>query len=96
MIDHSKPWTAYCTAPKFAKKVGQRLRSKDGSIIVIVSVTRPTYIESEMRCKYTYMTRPASEEEARQAIDADAAALAAKAASTAAALVADDIRHANS
>jgi len=94
MIDHSKPWTAYCTSPNFAKVFGQRILSKDGSVIVVVSVTKPKYVEDEMRWRYTYMTRAATQAETDESIVAVAEAAAAKEAATRAALRADDERHA--
>jgi len=94
MIDHSKPWTGYCTSPKFAKIAGQKFLGKDGSVIVVVGVTKPKYIEDQMRWKYTYTTRPATAEEAAESLTANADAEFQKAAATRAALRADDERHA--
>ena len=93
MIDHSKPWTAYCTSPKFSRVVGQRILAKDGSVIVVVSVTKPKYIPDQMRWKYTYMTRPATAEETAESLAANAEAAVKKEAATKAALRADDVRH---
>jgi hypothetical protein len=94
MIDHSKPWTAYCTSPKFARIAGQRILAKDGSVIVVVGVTKPKYTEDQMRWKYTYTTRPATAEEAAEFLAANAEAASKKEAATRAALQADDERHA--
>jgi hypothetical protein len=94
MIDHSKPWTAYCTSPKFAKVAGQRILAKDGSVIVVVSVTKPKHIEDQDRYRYTYLTRAATEAETAESLAANAEAAAKKEAATRDALRADDERYA--
>jgi hypothetical protein len=94
MNDHSKPWTAYCTSPKFAKVPGQRILAKDGSVIVVASVTKPKHIVDQMRWKYTYLTRPATAQETAESLAANAEAAAQKEAATKAALRADDERNA--
>lgn len=89
MIDHSKPWTAHCTAPQFAKKPGQRILAKDGSVIVVAHVTPPRRIVDQDRYRYTYLTREATAAEIAESLAANAAA----AARAQAAIRSDDERH---
>ena len=93
-FSHGKPFKAFASNRAFTKKVGQALRMPDGTIGIVVSVTKPRYLEDQARYSYEYTTRAATPEESEKALAADNAAKAAKEKSTKDSMANDDDRHA--